>query len=319
MRCRLSPCRARGRPPVRRRPRRLRPRVGASTARQRGHGRRTHHAGRVADHSGAAGDVRLRQQAVAELAPLEREREELSALGRIVDPASHALAGLYEWAEAGPWFIQRRWAPWAVRLVAASTVGLLAAQIAGLVDRPSGCTRWRPPPSCSRCSARAPLDVHARLFAQRPDSPPGRAVRLPRGRHVHLASSSSTAGGASAIRDDRAAGNGQADGHRAVRRPEARGADPPGVHLHALGLPRARRTRAVADAGRAASPALVCGARGVRRACGRRRAQARQPRLGVSRVRRIGLRRHRARLGHPLIPRDRRVPNDVPSDRRAGS
>jgi hypothetical protein len=80
--------------------------------------------------------IRLRQQAVAELASLEREREEFAALGRIVEPAQHALDGLYEWAETGPWFVRRAWAPWAVRVVAGLIVGLLAAHIAGAIDRP---------------------------------------------------------------------------------------------------------------------------------------------------------------------------------------
>lgn len=80
--------------------------------------------------------IRLRQQAVAELAPLEREREEFAALGRIIEPAQHALDGLYEWAETGPWFIKRPWAPWAIRLVAGVLIGLLAAHIAGAIDRP---------------------------------------------------------------------------------------------------------------------------------------------------------------------------------------
>ena len=80
--------------------------------------------------------IRLRQQAVAELAPLEREREEFAALGRIIEPAQHALDGLYEWAETGPWFTRKAWAPWLIRLVAGVLIGLLAAQIAGAIDRP---------------------------------------------------------------------------------------------------------------------------------------------------------------------------------------
>jgi hypothetical protein len=79
--------------------------------------------------------VRHRQQAVAELASREREREEFAALGRIIEPAQHALDGLYEWAETGAWFITRAWAPWAIRLLAVALVGLLAAHIAGAIDR----------------------------------------------------------------------------------------------------------------------------------------------------------------------------------------
>jgi hypothetical protein len=80
--------------------------------------------------------VRLRQQAVAELAPLEREREEFAALGRTIEPAEHALDGLCEWAAVGPWFTRRAWAPWAIRLLAGSILGLLTAHVAGLIDSP---------------------------------------------------------------------------------------------------------------------------------------------------------------------------------------
>ena len=79
--------------------------------------------------------VRLRQQAVAELAPLEREREEFAALGRTIEPAQHALDGLYEWAETGPWFITHAWAPWAIRLLTAVLLGLFVAHTAGVIDR----------------------------------------------------------------------------------------------------------------------------------------------------------------------------------------
>ena len=73
---------------------------------------------------------------MAELAPREREREEFAALGRLVEPARHALDGLYEWAEAGPWFTRHRWAPWAVRFLAALILGLLGLHVAGIIDRP---------------------------------------------------------------------------------------------------------------------------------------------------------------------------------------
>jgi hypothetical protein len=80
--------------------------------------------------------IRDRKGAVADLAPLEREREELAALGRLVEPAREALDGLFAWAERGPWFTRLRSAAWAVRLLTALILGLIAAQIAGFVDRP---------------------------------------------------------------------------------------------------------------------------------------------------------------------------------------
>jgi hypothetical protein len=80
--------------------------------------------------------VRMRQQAVAELAPLQEFRAQFAALGRLVAPAPHALGGLYEWADSGPWFSRRALVPWAVRGVAIWCVGALVAHVAGLIDRP---------------------------------------------------------------------------------------------------------------------------------------------------------------------------------------
>ena len=92
--------------------------------------------GRWLTEGAAPATVRLRQQAVAELAPLERVREEFAALGRIVEPAGQALEELCGWAEAGPWFSSRTWAPWAIRTITGLIVGLATAQLAGVVDRP---------------------------------------------------------------------------------------------------------------------------------------------------------------------------------------
>jgi hypothetical protein len=82
------------------------------------------------------GTVRERQAAVAELAAMRRAREEFAALGRLVEPEQAALDGLLEWAEAGPWFIRIRGAASAVVAVTTLLLGLLAAQIAGFTDRP---------------------------------------------------------------------------------------------------------------------------------------------------------------------------------------
>ncbi len=86
--------------------------------------------------SGAPAAVRERQQAVDELAPLERQREEFAALGRLVEPAREALDDLLAWAETGPWFTRRRWTRWAVRLLTVLILGLVAAHIGGTIDRP---------------------------------------------------------------------------------------------------------------------------------------------------------------------------------------
>jgi ABC-type multidrug transport system fused ATPase/permease subunit len=80
--------------------------------------------------------IRERQQAVEELGPLEREREAFAAQGRLVEPARQALDELFVWAETGPWFAKSVWAVWAVRLLGVLIVGLIAAHIAGVIDRP---------------------------------------------------------------------------------------------------------------------------------------------------------------------------------------
>lgn len=84
----------------------------------------------------APATIRERQQAVGELAPLEREREAFAAQGRLVEPAHEALNDLFAWADAGPWFARYRWAVWAVRLLTVLILGLLAAHIGGLIDHP---------------------------------------------------------------------------------------------------------------------------------------------------------------------------------------
>jgi MutS domain V len=80
--------------------------------------------------------IRDRQRAVDDLAALEDEREAFAAQGRLVEPARDALEGLFAWAETGPWFARRAWAVWSVRLLALLVVGLMAAHIGGLIDRP---------------------------------------------------------------------------------------------------------------------------------------------------------------------------------------
>ncbi len=86
---------------------------------------------------GAPPDVVLaRQEAVEELARLERDREAFAAMGRLVEPAREALDDLVAWAEKGPWFTRWNVAVWAVRLLTAVIAGLVAAHAGGLVDGP---------------------------------------------------------------------------------------------------------------------------------------------------------------------------------------
>jgi ABC-type phosphonate transport system ATPase subunit len=87
-------------------------------------------------NAAAPAAIRERQQAVEELAGLERDRERFAALGRMVEPAREALDGLFAWAEAGPWFTRLPAALWVVRLLTALTIGLIAAHAWGLVGGP---------------------------------------------------------------------------------------------------------------------------------------------------------------------------------------
>jgi hypothetical protein len=80
--------------------------------------------------------VRQRQAAVAELAALRLEREEFAALGRLVEPERDALDGLLDWADHGPWFIRARWRVAAVGAVNATFAALAVAHATGLSDQP---------------------------------------------------------------------------------------------------------------------------------------------------------------------------------------
>jgi hypothetical protein len=83
----------------------------------------------------AAATVRERQAAVRELAGAAAYRERLATLGLLVEPRPHELDAFLSWAESTPWLQASRWLPWAARVVSTSTVVLVAAQAAGVVDR----------------------------------------------------------------------------------------------------------------------------------------------------------------------------------------
>lgn len=80
--------------------------------------------------------IRRRQAAVAELALLTSYRVEFATLGRLVEPTRRDLEAFFEWAEQGAWLTTKPWLVWLSRLVPALTIGLLAAQVIGVVDRP---------------------------------------------------------------------------------------------------------------------------------------------------------------------------------------
>jgi hypothetical protein len=82
-------------------------------------------------------EVRERQEAVAELAPLMDFRQTLEAQGRLTDPPSPAAVERFlGWAEAGPWLPGRLWVKTVARALPLLTGFLVALQIAGWVAGP---------------------------------------------------------------------------------------------------------------------------------------------------------------------------------------
>jgi len=80
--------------------------------------------------------IRPRQEAVAELAPLLDFRDELATGGRHMDMTPAGLRGFVAWAEDEPWLTRRPWLIWLSRLLPLLLVGLLVAQLTGLLHAP---------------------------------------------------------------------------------------------------------------------------------------------------------------------------------------
>ena len=80
--------------------------------------------------------VGARQVAVAELAPLVDLRDELTWLGRAAGEERLDPAPILAWAESRPWLAERRGLLWAARLSPALLLGLLVAQLTGLLGWP---------------------------------------------------------------------------------------------------------------------------------------------------------------------------------------
>jgi hypothetical protein len=81
-------------------------------------------------------EIRARQAAVAELAPLVDFRDELALGGRLMDMTPAALERFLAWAEGGPWVARRPWLVWLARLSPLLLFVGLAAQLAGLTPYP---------------------------------------------------------------------------------------------------------------------------------------------------------------------------------------
>ena len=83
-----------------------------------------------------ADDVRARQRAIDELAPLLELRQEMLAAAEMGSLGSHQTARFLEWAEGSPWLSAHSIALWAIRALTAAIVALVAAQLAGVVHGP---------------------------------------------------------------------------------------------------------------------------------------------------------------------------------------
>jgi predicted ATPase len=80
--------------------------------------------------------IKERQEAVAELAPLVGLRDTLAVSGRLIEATQAGYARFLEWAESPPWLATRTWLIWLSRVLAVLTLGLIAAQIGGLLSFP---------------------------------------------------------------------------------------------------------------------------------------------------------------------------------------
>jgi hypothetical protein len=84
----------------------------------------------------APDEIRSRQEAVAELAPLLDFRDELATGGRHMDMTPAGLRGFLDWAEDAPWLTRRPALIWLSRLLPLLLIGLLIAQFTGLLHAP---------------------------------------------------------------------------------------------------------------------------------------------------------------------------------------
>ncbi len=86
------------------------------------------------------GEIKRRQQAVAELAPHLELRQTLIVEGRLLGDRGRTLERFIEWAQSGPWLTARSWLLWPVRILTAAALlisvltccGVIAADLGGL-------------------------------------------------------------------------------------------------------------------------------------------------------------------------------------------
>jgi hypothetical protein len=88
-------------------------------------------------HPAAANDIRDRQEAVRELAPLLDFRQALHGHARLADRIDrHEIGFFLEWAVSPSWLLRKPWLVWLSRLVPLVTLSLLAAHGWGAVAAP---------------------------------------------------------------------------------------------------------------------------------------------------------------------------------------
>ncbi len=81
--------------------------------------------------------IRLRQQAVTELAPRIELRDEFAIRGRLqTRTRPDDVARFLEWAEDEPWLSHRPALLWATRILAAANLALATADLFGWIERP---------------------------------------------------------------------------------------------------------------------------------------------------------------------------------------
>jgi len=83
-------------------------------------------------------EIRLRQQAVAELAPELDLRETLNLEGCLLAKRGSATEQFIRWAEGGPWLRARPWLLWLCRLLPAAVVLIFVLTCSGALSRETG-------------------------------------------------------------------------------------------------------------------------------------------------------------------------------------
>jgi hypothetical protein len=115
-----------------------------------------------------ADEVRERQAAVRELAPLETFREEFGAVGRLVPPEAQELEPFFRWAETSGWMLGSRWLVPVTHGLRLASLGLLALHLFSVIDRPLWLYPVAPGLLLSALCGRRIVSTYARVFSRQP-------------------------------------------------------------------------------------------------------------------------------------------------------